>query len=80
MDLAATGKKAVLIPTPGQTEQEYLAGALMKKKKYYSSSQKKFNLNEALKAAGNYEGLSQIKFETAIGRAVEEMLKNTTVY
>lgn len=25
MDLAALGKKAVLIPTPGQTEQEYLA-------------------------------------------------------
>ena len=28
MDLAVLGKKALLIPTPGQTEQEYLAGHL----------------------------------------------------
>jgi UDP:flavonoid glycosyltransferase YjiC (YdhE family) len=28
MDLVALGKKAILIPTPGQTEQEYLAGHL----------------------------------------------------
>lgn len=26
MDLAASGRKALLVPTPGQTEQEYLAG------------------------------------------------------
>ena len=25
MDLLGTGKKLVLVPTPGQTEQEYLA-------------------------------------------------------
>lgn len=29
MDLAAMGKKALLIPTPGQTEQEYLARRMM---------------------------------------------------
>src|SRR5258706_3416967 len=63
MDLAATGKKAVLIPTPGQTEQEYLAEELMKKRKYFSSSQKKFNLDEALKASGDYAGQPEIKFE-----------------
>src|SRR5258706_272443 len=67
MDLVATGKKAILIPTPGQTEQEYLAVELMKKKKYYSSSQKKFELDKALAASGNYNGLSEIKFVTTIG-------------
>lgn len=75
MDLAATGKKAVLIPTPGQTEQEYLAEVLRKKKKYFSASQKKFKLDEALKASDNYNGVSEIKFETGISKAVETLLK-----
>ncbi|MBK5285436.1 MAG: glycosyltransferase, partial [Bacteroidia bacterium] len=38
MDLAATGKKAILIPTPGQTEQEYLAEKLMRENIFYSIS------------------------------------------
>ena len=36
MDLAVMGKRALLIPTPGQTEQEYLAQYLQQKK-YYST-------------------------------------------
>lgn len=80
MDMAATGKKAVLIPTPGQTEQEYLAEELMKKKKCFSSSQEKFNLDEALKKSGNYKGWSEIKFETQVSKAVESLLKNLTEY
>jgi hypothetical protein len=36
MDLAVMGKRALLIPTPGQTEQEYLAYYLQQKK-YYSA-------------------------------------------
>jgi UDP-N-acetylglucosamine:LPS N-acetylglucosamine transferase len=36
MDLAVLGKKALLIPTPGQTEQEYLA-AYLKEKKYFNT-------------------------------------------
>ena len=31
MDLVKLGKKAILVPTPGQTEQEYLADYLMEK-------------------------------------------------
>lgn len=37
MDLTVLGKRALLIPTPGQTEQEYLA-LYLQKKKYYSST------------------------------------------
>jgi len=58
MDLATTGKKAILVPTPGQTEQEYLAGYLMKKKILYSTTQENFNLNEAVKNAAAYAGIS----------------------
>jgi hypothetical protein len=39
MDLYALGLKALLIPTPGQTEQEYLAGYWQKKFGYNSLEQ-----------------------------------------
>jgi len=59
MDLAMTGKKAILIPTPGQTEQEYLADNLKRDKIFYSASQKAFNLNNALLKAENYSGFEK---------------------
>jgi len=36
MDLVKLQKKAILIPTPGQTEQEYLAAHLLKQKMFFS--------------------------------------------
>jgi uncharacterized protein (TIGR00661 family) len=48
MDLATLGGKAILIPTPGQTEQEYLANYLSGKNIYYCPVQDRFNLQEAL--------------------------------
>lgn len=46
MDLYQLKKKAILVPTPGQTEQEYLAGYLKQKGFFYSVSQKNFNLQK----------------------------------
>lgn len=57
MDLAATGKKAVLIPTPGQTEQEYLGKYLHSKNYFFSVSQKDFNLSYALDKVDSYPGI-----------------------
>ena len=51
MDLIKLEKKAMVIPTPGQTEQEYLATHLMSQHIFYSTSQQYFNLQEALKQA-----------------------------
>ncbi len=48
MDLAKTGKNAILIPTPGQTEQEYLAQYHHQAKRFFSMSEKNFSLKEAL--------------------------------
>ncbi len=48
MDLSLLGKKAVFIPTPGQTEQEYLAYYLKAKGLFYSQKQSEFNLREAI--------------------------------
>ncbi len=54
MDLAALEKKAVLVPTPGQTEQEYLAKYLMGKKMFYSMDQKSFDINTAIQSSEEY--------------------------
>jgi predicted glycosyltransferase len=48
MDIAFTGNKAILIPTPGQTEQEYLARFLEEKGFYLSCEQKTLNLEKVL--------------------------------
>lgn len=49
MDLIALGKKAILLPTPGQTEQEYLGKMLHERGAFYSTTQGGFELDSALK-------------------------------
>ncbi len=48
MDLVKLQKKAVLIPTPGQTEQEYLAKYLYAQQLFYSINQHCFSLQGAI--------------------------------
>lgn len=55
MDLLKMEKKAILIPTPGQTEQEYLAQHLLKNKLAFCINQERFDLDNALKNASNFE-------------------------
>jgi uncharacterized protein (TIGR00661 family) len=55
MDLAKLQKPAILIPTPGQTEQEYLALALSNQKLFYTVPQDKFSLQTALQGATEFE-------------------------
>lgn len=61
MDIAHLNKKSILIPTPGQTEQEYLANYLAIKKLACSFQQKKFRMKDALTTAGklNYSSFDQ---------------------
>jgi UDP-N-acetylglucosamine transferase subunit ALG13 len=54
MDLVTLQQKAVLVPTPGQTEQEYLANYLQQKKIFYSTPQSSFSLANALQAAASF--------------------------
>jgi UDP:flavonoid glycosyltransferase YjiC (YdhE family) len=51
MDLARMGKQAVLIPTPGQTEQEYLGRYLAEKGWAACMKQREFSLSRALELA-----------------------------
>ncbi len=56
MDLAVMGKKAILIPTPGQSEQEYLAKQLHDKKIFYCCSQDQLNILDVLNRIEEYSG------------------------
>lgn len=56
MDLAALGKKGILVPTPGQTEQEYLADRWKEKGVLYSMPQQSFDLGIAMRESEFYTG------------------------
>ena len=49
MDLITLQQKAILIPTPGQTEQEYLAKYLAAKKYFIAANQSGFNIEKEIK-------------------------------
>lgn len=54
MDIVALQKKSLLIPTPGQTEQEYLGEYLMKRGIALCMRQENFSLTAALETAAGY--------------------------
>jgi uncharacterized protein (TIGR00661 family) len=54
MDIMALQKKSILIPTPGQTEQEYLGNYLAGKKRICSVLQEDFSLLPVLAKAAVY--------------------------
>lgn len=60
MDLAALGKPAILIPTPGQTEQEYLAEALSKQHFFVVQHQDAIDLKAALQQVQQTRALSDL--------------------
>jgi uncharacterized protein (TIGR00661 family) len=66
MDLASLRKKAIFVPTPGQTEQEYLATRLMKKGIAYSISQAQFNLRSAMLEVQPFKGFEDLPEETTL--------------
>ncbi len=54
MDIARMQKKSILVPTPGQTEQEYLSGHLMQYGMALCFAQEDFDLVMALRYAGEF--------------------------
>jgi predicted glycosyltransferase len=54
MDLLKLGKKSILVPTPGQAEQEYVAVHLYKERLAYTVSQAHFSLTKALANARTF--------------------------
>ncbi len=78
MDVISLKKKSILIPTPGQTEQEYLAKYLMQKDLVFALSQKELSLNVALSKAKqfNYQA-PQIGHAGLLEQAIHNLVSGT---
>lgn len=76
MDLAALRKQQViLVPTPGQTEQEYLADLLHQKNIFLQQTQNKLDIQLAMTQLDNYTGLDMDTDEQQLQKAVRDFLK-----
>jgi nitrogen fixation protein FixH len=73
MDLVTLGINAILIPTPGQTEQEYLARYLLEKKIYFSMPQYHFDLIYAIEMSRNFHGLVMQNDYKALSERISEI-------
>ena len=66
MDLAKLGKNAILVPTPGQTEQIYLAKVLFHRGICYYKDQSEFKLSKTVPKTKLYSGFKSMKFDNDI--------------
>ena len=71
MDLAVIGTKALMMPTPGQIEQEYLGEYHNEKNTFYTVNQNQINLERDVKHAEKTTG---IKHECNVDKTVENIL------
>jgi UDP-N-acetylglucosamine transferase subunit ALG13 len=82
MDLLALRKKSILVPTPGQAEQEYLAVHLQANQLAYTVSQAQFSLMAALQAAGtftyNLPVLNMSGYTTVVAACIERFRQRTS--
>ncbi|WP_245562272.1 glycosyltransferase [Niabella aurantiaca] len=80
MDLQATGAKPILVPTPGQTEQEYLAALLGHQRRAVISSQAAFDLEALLNKAKEIKGAAPVYHGNgALAQAVAGFLTDCSV-
>lgn len=70
MDLSILNKKAFFVPTPGQTEQEYLAENLAEQKKAVIQNQKSFDLLAGITEIENISALNLNSEENKIQEKV----------
>jgi UDP-N-acetylglucosamine:LPS N-acetylglucosamine transferase len=75
LDLAVIGAKALMIPTPGQVEQEYLGHYHNKKNTFYSVNQDKIDIKNDIKIAKKTTG---IKRECNVNKTVENIINIVT--
>lgn len=75
MDLATFGKKALLVPTPGQPEQEYLAKRMMNKGFFYSVNQNRLNINTDIDKALSFKGLKLTNNYNVLNERIKNLLE-----
>jgi len=74
MDLAKLGKKAIFIPTPGQTEQMYLADQLTKRKIAYCTDLNSLDVNKAIGLSNGYSGFTGEYNNELLSKAISNLL------
>ncbi len=72
LDLAVIGCKALMVPTPGQIEQEYLGQYHNKKGYFHCVNQEKLDLGKDIKLAEKTNG---VKKDINVDEAVEKILE-----
>jgi uncharacterized protein (TIGR00661 family) len=76
MDFTRLGGRVIFVPTPGQTEQEYLAQQLEMKGIAFYQRQEKFDLNFALKQVERYKGFNSQNFQHGLlSEAIDDLLR-----
>ena len=78
MELIPLNKPLILVPTPGQTEQEYLAKRWQEKGWAIAFDQSIFHLETALEAAANFN-YQPIPFKSFAKEALEATLKQVNL-
>ena len=73
MDLVSLNKKAFLVPTPGQTEQEYLADYLAGNNMFPSCSQEEFDLKKAIAVLEDYHPQYPYSARDLLSEAIHEL-------
>ena len=73
MDLTALGKDAIFVPTPGQTEQEYLAEYFMEQKVFFSMTQDEFNLINAIEQSDAYNSIKLNYNPSLLDERIEDL-------
>lgn len=71
LDLAVIGTKALMIPTPGQIEQEYLSNYHNSKGTFYSVNQDKIDLTRDVEIAKKTDG---VKRRCDVDKSVENII------
>lgn len=68
MELAGLGKRALFVPTPGQSEQEYLAKHHRERGHVFSTTQKTLDIAADLARAEAAAGMPRLPVDTAVPR------------
>lgn len=75
MDLVKLQKKAILVPTPGQTEQEYLSDYLSMRKLFLCIPQRSFSLTGALQRANAFSFVHAAFPQNSLEREIEDLVQ-----
>ncbi len=74
MDLCFFGQKAVLVPTPGQSEQEYLAKYQMEQGRAAAVSQEKFDAEQGVLLTSDFKGFGRVKVVNRLTKVLSTIL------